>query len=75
MDLTVASCNERPAIRVSETDERVTLTAIIDRRSPRGDMAGCLDGTAASLDAPLGDRELIDGNTGEPIPLSDQPTP
>jgi hypothetical protein len=51
---------------VDETAEAVTITVVTD--GPRGG-DDCSDGITVALDAPLGDRAVIDGSTGGPVRL------
>lgn len=65
--LWVDTCNGDPEVDIVETDEDVTVTIVSTRQNP-GD--GCQDNVVATLAAPLGDRALIDGATGEePEPM------
>lgn len=65
--LWIDTCNGNPEAEVVETDRTVTVAVTSTRRDP-GD--GCQDTLAVTLDAPLGDRTLIDKVTGsQPEPL------
>ena len=48
---------------VEETESRVELEAVADVSS----QDDCADGATVCLDAPLGDRALIDGTTGDAV--------
>lgn len=48
---------------VEETESRVELEAVADVSS----QDDCADGATVCLDAPLGDRALIDGTTGDEV--------
>ncbi|SEI87309.1 hypothetical protein [Demequina mangrovi] len=61
----VDTCNGDPVAEVVETDTTVTITVTSTRRDP-GD--ACLDIVRVELDADLGDRQVIDGVTGEEPP-------
>ena len=54
------------AVTESEAEVRVSITA------PRTDSEACLDGVLVTsqvpLDQPLGERAVIDGSTGDPVP-------
>ena len=63
-----ASCNQNPHVKVHETATTVTLTAARDR-SFCGGVGDCQDIVEFRLDEPLGDRRLIDGDTGEQLGL------
>lgn len=64
-NLNVCNAGEN-AVRVSEASDEVVVTA-----ETNGPVAGddCSDGVTGPLDDPLGDRQLVDGSTGEPIPV------
>ena len=65
--LWVDTCNGDPEVDVVESAEEVTVTVVSTRRNP-GD--ACQDDVSVTLEAPLGDRELIDGATGRaPEPM------
>jgi hypothetical protein len=65
--LWVDTCNGDPKAEVVETDLTVTITVTSTRRNP-GD--ACQDALEVTLEAPLGDRTLIDKVTGsQPEPL------
>lgn len=65
--LLVDTCNGDPEAEVVETDLTVTITVTSTRRDPGDD---CQDELAVTLEAPLGDRTLIDTVTGrQPEPL------
>ncbi len=61
LDLVLWTCNAADlSARVEETSSRVTVTV-----TARGDTSDdCADGYVVMLEAPLGDRELVDGGTG-----------
>ncbi|MDE0546452.1 hypothetical protein [Microbacterium sp. C7(2022)] len=61
----IGTCNGDPVATVEEDDESVTITVTSTLRSP-GD--ACQDSIKVPLDRPLGDREVIDGVTGEAPP-------
>lgn len=62
-NLNVCNADENTA-QVSESDREVRVTARTD-----GPVAGeeCSDGIQVSLDAPLGDRALVDATTGNEV--------
>jgi len=67
LHLWVDTCNGAPRADVVEADDDVTVTVVSTRRDP-GD--ACLDAVTVTLTAPLGERTLIDGSTGqEPEPM------
>jgi hypothetical protein len=57
-------------VRVSEADDEVVVTVRADALVT-GDL--CSDGATVPLDEPLGDRELVDGSTEEPIQVEGEP--
>ncbi|WP_062464559.1 hypothetical protein [Demequina soli] len=61
----VDTCNGDPVAAVVETDATVTITVTSTKRNP-GD--ACLDVLKVPLGADLGDRDVIDGVTGEAPP-------
>ena len=65
-----SSCNQNPDIRVHETASTVTLTATRDRHFCGG-VGDCQDIVEFTLSEPLGDRRLIDGDTGEQLGVLD----
>lgn len=69
--LSVQSCNADHQIELDESATVVTVT-IAARQDTDDD---CSDAVAVLLDAPLGDRPLVDGSTGGPINVYDRPAP
>ncbi|MCB0995205.1 MAG: hypothetical protein KDB21_08955 [Acidimicrobiales bacterium] len=65
LDLSVGgACHSDVRVKVDESATEVTL-----RLQGQGEWLGdCAMGATATLDAPLGDRELIDATTREPVP-------
>lgn len=58
----VVSCQADVYVDVEESIEEVVLTVTVEGDTP----ADCIDGDfVANLDQPLGDREVIDGTSGE----------
>ena len=57
-----SGCEDEPDVRVVETDETVTITL-------SGPNDGCepLYELQVELDAPLGDRRVVDGSTGDVV--------
>jgi hypothetical protein len=67
LHLWIDTCDGDPETDVVETADDVTVTVVSTRRDP-GD--ACQDPVTVTLTAPLGDRSLIDGSTGqEPEPM------
>jgi hypothetical protein len=69
----VEPCYELARVDVTQTDTTVTITLWTGSR-PEAQAMVCIElaqsfATLVSLDAPLGDRTLIDGSTGQPAPL------
>ncbi|MBT8207590.1 MAG: hypothetical protein HKN07_00680 [Acidimicrobiia bacterium] len=69
--VSVNSCNAEPEFTVEESDDTVTITANHQGRLPRGE--DCADGMAVVLDTPLGDRQLVDGATGDVLEVRYEP--
>ncbi|WP_062522633.1 hypothetical protein [Demequina silvatica] len=65
-EVAVASCDGDPEVLVDESDTVVTLTAEADARAPD---ATCLDLVRITLEAPLGDRAVVDVVTGDEVPV------
>jgi hypothetical protein len=64
MRLVVGTCHAHLSAEVVETASRITVTV-----SGRNDSSDdCLDGLTVRLRDPLGQRELVDGATGEVVP-------
>lgn len=61
LHLVVDTCDGDPEPEVVETEADVTVTVVSTRRD-LGD--GCQDAVEVTLEAPLGDRSVIDGATG-----------
>ncbi|MDK3257447.1 hypothetical protein [Blastococcus capsensis] len=58
-----------PAVtELDETDREVRVTVEATTR-PLGPAAECLDVVELPLEAPIGDRMLIDGSSGEAVEL------
>ncbi len=66
-------CNRNPSVDAEETTEEVRLTATADELSGDGE-DDCRDSVDLTLEAPLGDRIVVDDSTGEQVevaPLED----
>ncbi len=63
LNLTVGSCNANLTAEVEESPSQVTVT--VTARDNTGN--DCLDGLSVHLDQPLGDRQLLDGVTGDVV--------
>jgi hypothetical protein len=61
--LIVGSCNADLTAEVEESPSQVTVT--VTARDDTSD--DCLDGLIVHLDQPLGDRQLLDGVTGDVV--------
>lgn len=73
LEVSVDTCNRNPVVTVEETSDEVHLTVAADEPSGDG-VDDCMDGAVVSLDAPLGDRTVVDDSTGERVdvnPLED----
>lgn len=63
LEMEVGSCGASHRIDIDESDTRVEILVSAGRQDP-GD---CADGVRVTLDAPLGDRLLIDLSDGEEV--------
>ncbi len=70
---TVDYCGGSYATGVVETDETVSFWIYQLPPINHGDNIRCLDGVEIPLKAPLGDRRLINGRTGDPFPNPGSP--
>lgn len=68
IELSVGSCGARHRIEVEESETRVEVSVLAGKDSAGDD---CSDGVEVMLDAPLGDRVLIDASTGEEVEVVD----
>ncbi|WP_062317393.1 hypothetical protein [Demequina maris] len=60
------TCQGDPEVTVDETDTTITLSLVTDIVI-EGNALACAEGLTIHLDAPVGDRDIIDSFTGEPI--------
>jgi hypothetical protein len=58
-------------VRIEESAEAVTLYATTDLPL-EPDRDACSDGLRVTLEAPLADRQLIDGESGQQVEVRDQ---
>jgi hypothetical protein len=70
----ILECYGVDRVEVLETDTEVTVSVFTGSLPLDGDVA-CIDiaqlqAVAVTLDAPLGDRRLIDGSSGTEVPVS-----
>jgi hypothetical protein len=69
--LGIDACNaDENRVSTTEDPETVRVSVTTDD-APGGD--DCADGVTVELAAPLGDRELIDETTGEPVAVRQTP--
>jgi hypothetical protein len=61
----IGTCHGDPVATVEEDDETVIITVTSTLRSPGN---ACQDSLQIALNRPLGDRDVIDGVTGEAPP-------
>ncbi|WP_345459049.1 hypothetical protein [Nocardioides marinquilinus] len=64
--LVVASCHQDPVAEVEETGTEIRIS-IKPQRGGNGDE--CADALTVTLDEPVGDRALVDGDTGGRVRL------
>lgn len=68
LQLYVGSCNGEPEVTaLEETDTEIRVEVTSTTPAPGWPGNDCLDGLELTLDAPLGDRALIDLSTGEAV--------
>lgn len=68
LQLTIGSCNGDPEVTVLEqTDTEVRIEVTSTTPAPGWPGEDCLDGLELTLDAPLGDRTLVDLSTGDTV--------
>jgi hypothetical protein len=65
LELIVGSCNADLSVEVDESASRVTVT--VTARNDTSD--DCQDGVTVHLRRPLDERSLIDGVTGDLVPV------
>ena len=65
------SCNAELGFDIEEGDDQVVVTAMHLRPPQVGE--DCADGHTVVLDAPLGDRQLVDGATGAVVDVRYEP--
>ena len=70
----VQPCNGVDHVTVDETPTGVTVEVRVGSNPDAGGVA-CIEiaelqGVRVTLDAPLGDRAVVDASTGQPVPLS-----
>jgi len=70
--VTAGTCGGGPAAAVTEYDDRVEIEVESTVQLGGGPRALCLDGVRIELDAPLGDRALVNAS-GLPIRVVKQP--
>jgi hypothetical protein len=63
LTMSVESCNQHPEVEADETSTEVRLTVTADADT----VEDCADGAKVSLEAPLGDRVVIDEASGESV--------
>jgi hypothetical protein len=69
----VEDCYGLERVDLDETDTEVTVAVFTGSRPEARDVA-CIEiaelvSTVVTLDAPLGDRAVVDASTGAPVPL------
>ena len=66
LNVGVSTCNAEPVVTATETSSEVRLVVHIRTRQSGTE---CLDGAFVDLSEPLGDRAVIDAETGETLEL------
>jgi len=72
LEVGVDTCNRHPVVDAEETTEEIRLIVTAD--APEDDEGDCRDGDDVTLEAPLGDRIVVDDSTDEQVevaPLED----
>jgi len=65
VEAAINTCDQHPRLLVEESAEEVIVTLLVnDLDFIRG---RCSDGAAVMLIDPLGERAVVDGETGEPL--------
>lgn len=65
LTVSVNTCNAHPRVAVVEGEQVITLAVQADPQPVGAD--DCADSISVELGAPLGDRRVIDGATGEEL--------
>lgn len=68
--LSVGSCNGDPRVAVLEEDDQQVRVEVNASSTPFGGGDDCLDIVEIQLQTPLGDRDLIDLDTDEPVSVN-----
>lgn len=71
LEMSVDSCNGNPEVtelEQTETEVRLEVTSTVPGPGQPGN--DCMDGIEVTLDAPLGDRVLVDARTGDAVEVS-----
>lgn len=71
LTVSVNTCNANPRAAVVEGEQQITITVEADRQ-PLG-LDDCADSIAIELEEPLGDRRVIDGTSGQELPVTGRP--
>jgi len=66
LEVSVDTCNASPEVSAEESGAEVRL--IVDEGEASGDGGDdCRDSVMVTLEEPLGQREVVDGATGDPV--------
>ncbi|WP_157987924.1 hypothetical protein [Jiangella endophytica] len=68
--LSVDSCNGEPKMSVLEEDGQQVRVEVVASSTPFGGGDDCLDTVELQLQAPLGDRDVIDIHTDESVDVN-----
>lgn len=71
LSVTVPSCNGDPEVASLHERNGTVEIEVVTTQVVRGPADDCLDAVHVVLDAPLGDRELVDAVSGKTLPVSD----
>lgn len=69
LEVGVGTCNQSPQVTAVETADEVRLSS--NEVLSRGGSDECLDNDTLTLEAPLGDRIVIDEATGDAVRVRD----
>lgn len=69
LELGVNTCNQNPQAEVEESAEDVRIQIVVDQVQT-GDRNDCADNTKVVLKEPLGDRQVVNAETGKVIQVT-----
>ncbi|WP_454856900.1 hypothetical protein [Promicromonospora soli] len=69
LEISVDTCNRNPVAEVEETPESVTVSVAVDSASWWEAQGECQDAVLVTLQDQLGERSIVDGDTGRDLDL------